>query len=106
MEKMKTIMVVNDEPDLIKQISAYLSEKEYKLIAAQNTREAIAKLEKAEDITLILLNTSLPDADNSALFCMRPDSRMNVDTSDFEKFLPQPFTKDQLLNFVEKGEKN
>jgi len=103
MEKMKTIMIVNDKPELIEQIRSYLAEKEYKLITAQNTREAITKLEKADDINLILLNTSPPDAENSALFCMRPDSRMNVDTSDFEKFLSQPFTKDQLLNFVEKG---
>ena len=103
---MKNIMVVNDNPDLIEQIRSYLTDSEYNFVAAQNTKEAITKLEQSDDINLIILNTSLPDGEKSALFCMKPDSRMNVDTTDFENFLPHPFTKEQLLNFFERIEKN
>jgi DNA-binding response OmpR family regulator len=102
---MKTIMLVNDKPELIEQIRSYLEDKDYQLITANNTRDAITKLEKTDEINLILLGTSLPNDEKSALFCMKPDSRMNVDTSDFEKFLPRPFTKEQLLNFLEMSER-
>ena len=100
---MKTIMIVDDESNILEEISSYLKEDDFKVITTTNSREALEHMrEMKEDVSLILVGTSLPDGDESALFSMKPKSRMNVDTSNVEDFLQKPFTKEQLLDFVKR----
>ena len=99
---MKSIMIIDDEKDLLEEIRTCLKDDEYQIITANNSREAIELMEqeKEEDFGLILINTSMPDSNTPALFSMRPKTKRDIDTSNIEDFLQKPFTKEQLLEFV------
>ena len=99
---MKSIMVIDDEKDLLEEIKTCLKDDEYQIITANNSREAIELMEqeKEEDFGLILINTSMPDSNIPALFSMKPKTKKDIDTSNVEDFLQKPFTKEQLLEFV------
>ena len=99
---MKSIMIIDDEKDLLEEIRTCLKDDEYQIITANNSREAIELMEqeKEEDFGLILINTSMPDSNTPALFSMKPKTKKDIDTSNVEDFLQKPFTKEQLLEFV------
>ena len=99
---MKSIMIIDDEKDLLEEIRTCLKDDEYQIITANNSREAIELMEqeKEEDFGLILINTSMPDSNTPALFSMKPKTKKDIDTSNVEDFLQKPFTKEQLLKFV------
>ena len=99
---MKSIMIIDDEKDLLEEIKTCLKDDEYQIITANNSREAIELMEqeKEEDFGLILINTSMPDSNTPALFSMKPKTKKDIDTSNVEDFLQKPFTKEQLLEFV------
>ena len=99
---MKSIMIIDDEKDLLEEIRTCLKDDEYQIITANNSREAIELMEqeKEEDFGLILINTSMPDSNTPALFSMKPKTKKDIDTSNIEDFLQKPFTKEQLLEFV------
>ena len=99
---MKSIMIIDDEKDLLEEIETCLKDDEYQIITANNSREAIELMEqeKEEDFGLILINTSMPDSNTPALFSMKPKTKKDIDTSNIEDFLQKPFTKEQLLEFV------
>jgi len=99
---MKTIMIVDDEPNLLEEIRLCLESSDFEVIAAANNREALEQIgkRKEENVNLILLDVPMPDGDGSALFSMKPISRMDIDTVDTENFLQKPFTKEKLINFV------
>lgn len=99
---MKSIMIIDDEKDLLEEIKTCLKDDDYQIITANNSREAIELMEqeKEEDFGLILINTSMPDSNTPALFSMKPKTKKDIDTSNVEDFLQKPFTKEQLLEFV------
>ena len=99
---MKSIMIIDDEKDLLEEIRTCLKDDEYQIITANNSREAIELMEqeKEEDFGLILINTSMPDSNTPALFSMKPKTKKDIDTNNIEDFLQKPFTKEQLLEFV------
>jgi len=99
---MKSIMVIDDEKDLLEEIKTCLKDDDYQIITANNSREAIELMEqeKEEDFGLILINTSMPNSNTPALFSMKPKTKKDIDTSNIEDFLQKPFTKEQLLEFV------
>jgi len=99
---MKSIMIIDDEKDLLEEIRTCLKDDEYQIITANNSREAIELMEqeKEEDFGLILINTSMPNSNTPALFSMKPKTKKDIDTSNIEDFLQKPFTKEQLLEFV------
>ena len=99
---MKTIMIVNDEPNLIEEIKSYLESDDINVITANNNREALEQMEKSkeEKLSLILIETFMPGSYEPALFSVKPSSRMDVDAHKIEDFLQKPFSKKQLIDFV------
>jgi DNA-binding NtrC family response regulator len=98
---MKTIMIVDDEPDVLDSVKSCLESDDFEVVTANNSREALEIMEDDEEnFGLILINTRMPDSDKSALFSMKPKSKR--DTSKLEDFLQKPFTRDQLIDFVKR----
>lgn len=99
---MKTIMVVDDESNILNEVKACLEEDDFKVITVDNNREALELMEADDEDNygLILIDTSMPDTKIPAFFSMKPGTKKNIDTSRNEDFLQKPFTKNQLLDFV------
>jgi len=101
---MKTIMVVDDEINVLDQVKSCLEKDNYKVVTVDNNREALELIEKEneEDFGLILIDTSMPNTKQPAFFSLKPKSKKSIDTSNEEDFLQKPFTKEQLVSFVRK----
>jgi len=99
---MKTIMVVDDELDILEQVKSCLEDDDFEVVTATDSRTALELMsnDNEDDFGLILIDTLLPGSKKSALFSMRPKSRINMDASKDEDFLQKPFTREQLLDFV------
>jgi DNA-binding NtrC family response regulator len=95
---MKTIMIVDDEVAIHEKVKTYLENNEVDVLTANNSRQALEILGKGETIDLILIDTPMPGSDTPALYPMKPNS--NLSTSETKSFLPKPFTKEQLINFI------
>jgi len=98
--EMKTIMIVDDEADVLEKVKSCLENDDFEVVTASNSREALEFIDenKEENIGLILIDTPMPGSNKSALFSMKPKSKM--DTSNLEDFLQKPFTREELLDFV------
>ena len=95
---MKTIMIVDDEVAILEKVKTYLENNEVDVLTAKNSRQALEILGKGENIDLILIDTPMPGEDTTALYPMKPNSKLT--TTDMKSFLPKPFTKEQLINFI------
>jgi DNA-binding NtrC family response regulator len=95
---MKTIMIVDDEVAILEMVKTYLESNEVDVLTANNSRQALEILGKGENIDLILIDTPMPGEDATALYPMKPNSKLT--TTDMKSFLPKPFTKEQLINFI------
>ena len=99
---MKTIMVVDNEKSVLDQIKDSLDQDKYDVVTVDNNRKALELIE--DDLNdrygLILIDTSLPNTNKPALFSMKPKSKKDIDTSKKEDFLQKPFTKEQLIDFI------
>lgn len=97
----KTIMIVDEETDFLKQVKATLENDDYKVVTAHNSREALDRLEDENEETfdLILVNTRMPGSKwTTAFFSMRPPLKKLP--GGIENFLQKPFTKEELVEFV------
>jgi len=95
-------MIVDDEPDVLKNVKSCLESDDFEVITASNSREAIELInDDEENIGLILVDTPMPGSDKSALFSIKPKSK--IDTSNLNDFLQKPFTREQLLDFVKRN---
>ena len=98
---MKTVMIVDDETNVLETVKSCLESDDFEVVTATNSREALEIMnEEEENFGLILIDTLMPGSNKSALFSMKPRSKM--DTSKIEDFLQKPFTKEQLLDFVKR----
>lgn len=97
---MKSIMIVDDESDVIEKVKSCLEDDDFEVVTANNSREALELLErdKEENFGLILIDTLMPGSNESALFSIKPRSKMGAGR--IEDFLQKPFTNEQLLDFV------
>lgn len=56
----KTVLVVDDEPNILEPVGAYLEKQEYKVLTAERGQDALA-LVKRGGIDIVLLDLMLPD---------------------------------------------
>ncbi len=102
--KMKSVMIVDDEKNILDEVKNILEENEFNVTTAENSRKAFELMEtkKENNFGLILIDSQLPDSKKPALFSMKPSNKKNIDTTKKEDFLTKPFTKSQLVEFVKK----
>lgn len=101
---MKTIMVVDDESDVLQEVKHCLEEDDFHVVIADNSRTALEMLEGGNEnnIGLLLIDTLIPGSKKTALFSLKPTSKIQMDLSNEELFLQKPFTREQLLSFVKR----
>jgi len=101
---MKTIMVVDDEANILDEVKKSLEGQDFEVVAVDNSRKALEMIEEDRDnkFGLILIDTNIPDSKAPAFFSMDPKSKRDIDTSKEEDFLQKPFTKEQLIEFISK----
>jgi CheY-like chemotaxis protein len=92
----KTVMIVDDEVDILEKVKSYLESDEIEVVTANNSRQALKLMEEGATFDLILIGTQMPCSDGAALFSMNP----KVKTSGLDDFLQKPFNKEQLVSFV------
>jgi len=100
----KTILVVDEEKDVLDQVKAYLEQEDVLVVTASDSRQALSQLfrENEETFDLILVNTRMPGNTTAhALFSLKPTLKKLPSIRD--DFLEKPFTKDQLLKFVKRN---
>jgi len=97
-------MVIDDETDVLKKVKSSLETDNFEVVTASDSRQALELMteDREEDYGLILIDTPLPGTKESALFSMKPKSKMHIDVSKMEDFLQKPFTEEQLLDFVKR----
>lgn len=101
---MKTIMVIDDENDVLENIKTSLETDEFEVTTVSNSKKALELMEGDNEnrYGLILIDTSIPGSNKEGLFSLKPRSKMDIDTSNEDDFLEKPFTKDQLIDFVKR----
>ena len=62
MEKQETILVVDDNPDNVEILSAFLESKGYRVASAEDGKSALAKMEEIHP-ALVLLDVMMPGMD-------------------------------------------
>jgi len=99
---MKSIMIVDDEKNILNEVKNILEEENFNVVTAENSRKAFELIDtcKEDDFGLILIDSLIPDTNIPALFSMKPSNKKNIDTTKKEDFLQKPFTKEQLRDFV------
>lgn len=99
--KIKTIMVVDDELNVLNDIKSCLLKEDFEVVTVDNNRKAFEIMDNEDtNFSLILISTRLPNSGIPAFFSMKPESKRNIDTSTEINFLKKPFTKQELLDFV------
>ena len=58
--KKGSILIIDDEPDILVVLEEFLSKEWFKVLTSKNGKDAIEKL-KTNDIDLILLDMAMPD---------------------------------------------
>ena len=106
----QTIMVIDDEPEILNMLKRYFSLEGYDVITAAGGKEALQKLKQPPD--LILLDVNMPDLDGISL-CMKirdfvscPILFLTANTQDSDKikgfsvggddYIVKPFSIDEL----------
>jgi len=101
---MKSIMIVDNEKNVLDEVKKILEKDDFNVITAENSRKAfeIMDTNKEDNISLILINSLIPNTQTPALFSMKPSKKKDIDTTKKDDFLQKPFTREQLMDFVKK----
>ena len=117
MDQIRTILVVDDDPDVCDAVSSYLSEDEYRIVTASRWTEAIATLQEDRP-DAVLLDLHLPTVQGEALleFIRETDRNLPIVILSAEAkpgemtrlgelgasgFIRKPFETDDLLVVLE-----
>ncbi len=116
-EKMKTIMVVDDEPDIRTTVKTVLEKNDYNVIIAVNGDDCLKKVEDGEKPDLILMDILMPGTPVKEIIPKLKGIKVAylsaVRTSEAEKedllkadnivgFIQKPFDINKLLEQVKK----
>jgi len=110
--KQETILIVDDDQDIVEFISVLLAKEQYRAIQAFNAQDALTYLER-EDVQLIILDVMMPEIDGIEL-CRRireskpiPIIMLSARTSDMDKvfglgagaddYISKPFSSIELI---------
>ncbi len=111
---MKTILVVDDEADIVEAVAEFLTEEGYRVVSAGNGTDALAQLVK-ENPTLVLTDSIMPVTDGPGfvqrmralpqfqslpVVLMSASREISVRT-DGLSVLNKPFGLDELLTVIE-----
>jgi signal transduction histidine kinase len=117
-EELLYILCVDDEPEILKSLSRVFRRESFKVLAAASGREALAILEKTENIGLILSDQRMPEMTGSIFLQlakkMAPeiprmiltghseiaDAIEAINQGGAQKFLEKPWDDDELLRVV------
>jgi len=110
---MSTILIVEDDSDLVKELTEILSEEGYYVLAANNGAEAIIQLQR-QPVDLCLLDIGLPDCsgfdlcEKIRMFCKNPiiiltacDTEENIISGlrkGADDYITKPFSINILLS--------
>jgi CheY-like chemotaxis protein len=103
---MKTILVVDDEPDIIKVLQLRLENKGYKVISASDGKEGL-KIAKEHVPDLIIMDLMMPVMDgNKACAFMKADKRLRskpiiiltASAEDSDRFISRQMGADAFCN--------
>jgi CheY-like chemotaxis protein len=123
-DAIKTILVVDDEPDIVTYITSMLEDNGYKTLSAGNGEQAMAKIRESRP-DLICLDISMPEKSGVGLYRDLRESDEYKDmpvivvtglSQDFEKFIKtrrqvppptdyvaKPIDKDEFLEKIQKA---
>ena len=76
---MKTILVVDDNPNMIKLISYFLREKRLNINSASNGKEALEIIDK-EKVDFIFLDLMMPELDGFSVAHSLHENKKNITT--------------------------
>jgi len=97
---MKKIMIIDDKLNVLKDVMSFL-EKDFKVITVDSNKKAHEIIEKNDkDLSLILIDSNIPDTDIPAFFSFQPNIDKKTDTTKINDFLIKPFTRNQLVEFI------
>ena len=99
---MKTIMIIDDEPEILKLVKKSLEKDDFEVVTVTNSRQAIELMDNEKELNfgLILIDTTMPGSKKRALFSMKPGTKKDI--SNINDFLQKPFTDKQLIDFVKR----
>ena len=100
---MKTIMIIDEEPNIAHQLQSYITQKDITIKTVPSSRRALDTINEDESISLLLINTKLPDKDLMGYFSITPDSKSFTNISDENNFLIKPFSKEEFIEFINKS---
>ncbi len=99
---MKTIMIIDDNPT-IQRLSRTIEDEPITIKTVENTRKALEELHHDENITLLLLNTTIPDEGKNGYLAIDPHKKTQIDSTDASNYLPKPFNNDQFHRFLKQS---
>ncbi len=99
---MKTVMIVDNDPEIHQKIQSYNTKNDINVKTVDNSREALEHLRTDQSISLLLLHTSIPEEEKTGYFPILPSSKSTLatDISDAKNFLLKPFDKKQFDDFI------
>jgi two-component system, cell cycle sensor histidine kinase and response regulator CckA len=121
LNNIKTILVVEDEPSVLKMVTTMLERLGYVVLAANNASEAIYLVKKSErDIDLVLTDVIMPDINGRRLAeilkAIKPKMKfifmsgytadIMVDQDFLDEsvcFIQKPFTKKRLAEKIQES---
>lgn len=96
----KTILIVDDEPDILNLTSKFLTLGNYNIITCNNGKEAIKVLEdRYDDIDLVLLDVMMPGIDGYTVL-----DRIKTD-DDYKDIIVVLFTVKSFNEDIQKGKR-